>query len=220
MYIWLISFLSSNGIHNSHQHGFRQNHNASTACTDVLNFVTEELDEKRLVLSLFLDVSKTFDSLSHPILLSKLFRYGIRRVVHKWFSSYLSDRFQHVDLNKQSFLLRFVSCGVPQGGILSPILYALFVNDIFRVLNTSVHCVLYSEDTALCISSNDINSIMNNASQLFAVFFRWFRNNFFALYDKKSYFMVFHSSHMKCVLPNILNFYSYSVKHVTFTKYL
>ena len=50
MYIRLISFLSSNGIHNSHQHGFRQNHNASTACTDVLNFVTEELDEKRLVL--------------------------------------------------------------------------------------------------------------------------------------------------------------------------
>ena len=61
---------------------------------------------------------------------------------------------------------------------------------------------------------------MNNASQLFVVFSRWFRNNFLALNDKKSYFMVFHSSHIKCVLPHKLNFDSYSIKRVAFTKYL
>ena len=96
------------------------------------------------------------------------------------------NRFQYVDLNGQLFFLRLISCSVSQGGILSPILHALFVYDMFRVLNTSVHCVLYANDTALCISSNDINFIMNNASQLFAVYSRWFRNNFLALNDKKS----------------------------------
>ena len=61
---------------------------------------------------------------------------------------------------------------------------------------------------------------MTNAFQLFAVLSKWFRNNFLALYDKKSYFMVFYSSHMKCVLPDILNFDSYFVKRITFIKYL
>ena len=69
--------------------------NTSTACTDILNFVTAEHDKKRHVLSLFLDVCKAVNSLYHPILLSKLFRYSIREVEHKWFSSYLSSRFQY-----------------------------------------------------------------------------------------------------------------------------
>ena len=69
--------------------------NTSTVSNDVLNFVTAELDKKQLVLSLFLDMCKAVNSLSHPILLSKLFRYGIREFVHKWFSSNLSSRFQY-----------------------------------------------------------------------------------------------------------------------------
>ena len=81
-------------------------------------------------------------------------------------SSYLSNRFQYVDLHGQLSFLCLISCGVPQDGILSPILYALFVNDIFRVLNTSVYYILHADDTALGSISNDINSIMNNASQL------------------------------------------------------
>ena len=126
------------------------------------------------------------------------FGYDIRRVVHKWFSLYLSNSFQYVDLNEQSSFLRLISFGVPQGGILCPILYALFVNDIFRVLNTSVHCILYADDTALCISLNDINFIMNNVSQLFAVFSRWFQTNLLALNDKVLFYGIPLLTHEVC----------------------
>ena len=101
----LMSFLNSNNILHSLQHGFRSSHNVTTAILDVLNYVVNMKTNHFITLLLFIDISKAFDSLSHIILLEKLKYYGIRRIVHKWFTSYLSNRFHYHQLGTVSLSL-------------------------------------------------------------------------------------------------------------------
>lgn len=100
---------------------------------------------------MFIDVSKAFDSLDHDILLSKLSHYGVRGCSLQWFRSYLSGRFQYTELNNVSSSFHLISSGVPQGSVLGPLLYLLYVNDIFNVTSRA-KCVLYADDTALLLS--------------------------------------------------------------------
>jgi retron-type reverse transcriptase len=127
----LLSFIRQNNILHNSQHGFRHGYSTCTAIAELLDYITKALDNSCFSLSAFFDVSKAFDSINHEILLTKLEHYGIRGSVNSWFRSYLVNRFQFTESAGQSSLLRQIVAGVPQGSILGPILYILYVNDIF-----------------------------------------------------------------------------------------
>ena len=105
----------------------------------------------------FLDLAKAFDSVSHDILLSKLEKYGIRGNVLDLFKSYLSQRYQFVELEGKKSPLALIEYGVPQGSILGPLLFLIYINDLPQVTNFFIK--LYAEDTFLCSQHKDIKTV-------------------------------------------------------------
>lgn len=133
------------------QFGFRRNCTTNNAAMNLLNFVYKELDVGNLFFSLFVDFKKTFDSVNHKILLMKLNYYGIRGLPLLWFKSYLTNRTQYVNIENVNSSLKPITTGVPQGSILGPTLFLVFINDIINVSNKFKY-VLYADDSNLLYS--------------------------------------------------------------------
>ena len=115
------------------------------------------------MIGVFLDFSKAFDTVDHDILLEKLFHYGVRGCAHQWFSSYLRNRTQFVTYDGIKSQSKGLSCGVPQGSILGPLLFLLYINDLSLVCQHAFP-ILFADDTSLFISGNDpkiIQLLMN-----------------------------------------------------------
>ena len=116
------------------------------------------MDEGKLCTGIDLDLQKAFDTVTHDILLYKLYNYGIRGVVYNWFRIYLTNRHQYTCIANTSSCATCVSCGVPQGSILGPLLFLLYVNDIGNAVpNGSVK--LFADDTNLFIFGESISSV-------------------------------------------------------------
>ena len=103
------------------------------ALLDLINYIYEGLDRKQHVISVLIDLSKAFDTVDHVILMEKLHEYGIRGLSHKWIANYLCNRSQRVRVNNSFSPIHSVSLGVPQGSLLGPILFLLYVNDVTNV---------------------------------------------------------------------------------------
>ena len=219
MHARLLSFLQSNNILNSSQHGFQPKKSTSSAIADALYTITSALDKKLLSIALFIDVSKAFDSLNHGILLNKLEHYGVRGYVLNWFSSYLTNRFQYTESNNVCSSYALLVSGVPQGSVLGPLLYLIYVNDIFYVSNV-IKTVLYADDTVLIASSFNIASLITLATTYFTLYSLWFSDNLLALNANKTNFMLFAPHSVAVTCPNILHFDVHDVKRVNFVRYL
>ena len=132
----VVNFMDKNDIFfYQYQFGFRKRHSTQHAIITLVDKITSSLDSGDLIIGLgvFLDVKKTFDTVNHHILLKKLFCYGIRVCTLKWFESYLTDRSQFVTYDGIQSEINSVKCGVPQGSILGPLLFIIYMNDIFSV---------------------------------------------------------------------------------------
>ena len=114
----------------NYQFGFRSNHSTTLALIEVLDKIYKNLDQQNYVIGTFFDLSKAFDTVSHEILLQKLSYYGIRGNALSWIKSYLNNRQQYVSIDKTNSATKVVSYGVPQGSVLGPLLFLLYVNDI------------------------------------------------------------------------------------------
>ena len=115
------------------------------ALTVLNDKISSSLDNGDHVLGVFLDFSKAFDCVNHKILLTKLECYGIRGIALQWFRSYLTNRKQYVVYNNINSNLRDITCGVPQGSILGPLLFLLYINDITNA-STKLFPILYADD--------------------------------------------------------------------------
>ena len=123
MYNRLYNFLTEHNILSMNQFGFRKKYSTFLALMDLLDNITKNIDGGNYSIGIFLDLSKAFDTIDHTILLDKLCRYGIRGVTLDWFKHYLNDRTQFVSYNDTTSVSMKVTCGVPEGSILGPLLF-------------------------------------------------------------------------------------------------
>src|SRR3989442_951168 len=116
-----------------------------------VDVILHSLNDNNYVAAIFMDLSKAFDSLDRDILLFKLYNYGIRGPMHAWFKSYLSQRTQYVIINNFQSTLKNVDYGVPQGSVLGPLLFLLYINDIGTIPQLEVNPKIFADDTNIFV---------------------------------------------------------------------
>ena len=126
MYNRLSSFLENLNILYDNQFGFRSQYSTEHAILSIVDKIQQAIEKKQYSCGIFLDFSKAFDTVDHTILLKKLEKLGIRGIAKKWFDSYLTDRKHFISINNISSNLYDITCGIPQGSVLGPLLFLLF----------------------------------------------------------------------------------------------
>ena len=157
----------------------------------MMNDISKALDDGDSVIGIFLDFSKAFDTVNHRILLDKLFHYGVRGNALNWFESYLSDRRQYVTYNDTKSSAKDVSCGVPQGSILGPLLFLIYINDLYNVCRKASP-ILFADDTNLFYRGKDLTVLVQEINNGLSQISLWLKSNKLSLNIKKTHFMVFH----------------------------
>ena len=156
MYKRLYIFLNNNNI--IYNFGFRQQYSTSHALINITENIRKALDDGNIGCGVFVDLQKAFDTADHQILLAKLNHYGICGVSNDWFKSYLSNRSQYVSINGYDSGLAAINCGVPQGSVLGPLLFLLYINDLNQAIKfCKVHH--FADDTNLLCLSNSIKKL-------------------------------------------------------------
>ena len=184
-----VDFIDKHNILNANQYGFRTGHSTYMAIVDFVDRICNAVENNQQSISLFLDLSKAFDTIDHDILLHKLTYYGFRGKALDWFNSYLSNRKQYVIHNNEKSTLEKLTCGVPQGSILGPLLFILYVNDI---VNTSsvLKFVLFADDTTILYSHEDLVSNINVVNNELKEVTNWFKANRLSVNAKKTNYML------------------------------
>lgn len=146
------------------QYGFRKHRSTEMALLEQKEFVLESLENKEVALGVYVDFTKAFDYLNHSILLKKLEMYGFRGTVLSLLTSYLNDRNQYVYLNGYSSHVLPISAGVPQGSILGPFLFNLYLNDIISI-DPTVKFVIYADDVTLLFTAASADEVITRANK-------------------------------------------------------
>ena len=220
MYNRLYNFLAEHNIISKKQYGFRENYSTYMAIIDLVDKISNNIDIKKHSIGIFLDLSKAFDTIDHQILLRKLQRYGVRGIACDWFKSYLENRVQYVSYNTKDSDYMKIMCGVPQGSILGPLLFILYINDIVKV-STVLNPVLFADDTSLFHAHTDLDTLIEEINEELQKITTWFHTNKLSLNIKKSNFIIFLPKGKKCNTENIkININGNEIKRVNFTKFL
>jgi hypothetical protein len=196
MYIRLLDYLKSSDILVPNQFGFREKHSTYMAILKLVDDISEELNNKNYSIGIFIDLSKAFDTIDHKLLINKMQYYGIRGIVLDWFKSYLSNRVQYVNINNSNSSCLSITCGVPQGSILGPLLFILYINDIVNVSKLARY-IMFADDTNLFFSHADINMLYKVINDELVLISKWFKLNKLSLNIKKTNYILFCSSNKK-----------------------
>ncbi|PIK60466.1 putative RNA-directed DNA polymerase from mobile element jockey-like [Apostichopus japonicus] len=189
----IINFLDANDILCKEQYGFRPGHSTELALADAIDKLYDSLDKKKTCIGIFLDLSKAFDTIDHRILLNKLSFYGIRGPTLNWMDSYLSKRLQYTSYKKTMSDYAEIRCGVPQGSILGPLLFIIYINDICHISNIA-KTILFADDTSIFFESNNLNTLHDIVSMELNQFNDWFATNKLSLNLDKTSYIVFNKS--------------------------
>ena len=190
--IRLSIFLENNKLLSDNQFGFRSNHSTVHTMLKFMNHVLNALNKKKHCIAIFCDLRKAFDTVDHEILFKKLERLGICGSTLKWFKSYLSERKQFVSIDGVLSDLLEILIGVPQGSILGPILFLIYVNDLPEWSN--LLALLFADDTTLLASDDNIDDLILHVNSEFKKIVTFFRAHKLSLHPEKTQFILFTNS--------------------------
>ena len=190
-----ISYIENHKILNEKQFGFRSKHSTCMAIAQLVDKIHNAVEKNEITIGIFLDLSKAFDTIDHTILLHKLEHYGFRGIVLDWFKSYLTNRTQYVFYNDCNSSIKEIICGVPQGSILGPLLFILYVNDITYTSNV-LDFILFADDTTITYSHKDINSNIGIVNNELSEVSNWFKANKLSVNATKTNYMILGTPHM------------------------
>ena len=203
MYSRLFSFLNNSNALYQLQFGFRNNHSTNHALVQITEDIREAIDSDNFACGVFIDLQKAFDTVEHSILLKKLNYYGIRGLTNNWFRSYITNRSQHVTIQNKTSLDTNIIHGVPQGSVLGPLLFLIYINDLHT---TIAHSKTYhfADDTSLIYSNKSLKKINKHVNHDLKLLYEWLKANKISLNTKKTEIMLFRSKNK--IINKHLNF--------------
>ena len=219
MHSRLYSFLSTNKSLYDLQFGFRQKFSTNHALLSITEKIRESLDNKTFSCGVFVDLEKAFDTVNHAILLKKLENYGVRGLANSWFASYLSSRKQMVVFDGSSSPLLDISCGVPQGSILGPLLFLIYINDMHSAIK---HSTVYhfADDTNLLYHHKNPKILRKHMNSDLKLLFNWLCANRLSLNVSKTEFIIFRPPKAKLTNRITLTLNRTTIFESTKIKYL
>ena len=160
MYNSLIEFINKHDILYKYQFGFGGGMGTNTAMINLIDKIVSALDNSDSVIGVFVDFSKAFDTVDHTKLFKKLQKLGIRGLAYAWIKNYLTNRKQFVYFNNVTSSNKPITCGVPEGSILWPLLFILYINDIVNVAPL-LFTILYADDSNLFLTGNNVATLID-----------------------------------------------------------
>lgn len=193
MYDRLLSFICKHNLLYKFQFGFRNNHSTNMALIVLIEKIVSAIDKGEIVVGIFLDLKKAFDTVNHNILLRKLYSYGIRGNAYEWLKDYLNNRQQFVVFDGAESKYEKIMCGVPQGSILGPLLFLMYINDM-AYLSDRIFPIIFADDTNIFLSGKNINETITIFNQELTKIVQWLSANQLSLNIAKTVYMVFKSA--------------------------
>lgn len=201
-----------------YQYGFIKDSNTLSATTDLVNLIANEIDNKKIVIAVFIDLKKAFDVVSFDILLSKMYKLGIRGAMYNLIKTYLLSGEQYVKLDKYDSENKKIECGVPQGSVLGPLLYSLFVLSL-RCSGLKARYFTFADDTALVYSFNSEDNLEINVNLDLQKYKDWLLCNRLKINIEKTKYMIFKQKNKTIGTP-VIRINNFNIERVEKIKYL
>ena len=186
----LYSFLEKQKCIYDYQFGFRKYHSTTHALIDLTEDVRKAIDNNTFSCGVFIDLQKAFDTVDHNILLKKLEHYGIRGIANDWFNSYLKNRNQYVSISGYESNILNINFGVPQGSVLGPLLFLIYINDLNKAIKYS-KTRHFADDTNLLIRNKSLKQLQKHMNYDLRQLCHWLKANKISLNSSKTELIIF-----------------------------